>query len=130
MKVPEGDGTDLGGLSEVDLDPVGAAREFDFETFFATLVAVGEVGEVSGRSFAGAGGDVATLGEIDGGGGYLGQLARHGGDRLEVVDLHRARRAESDGLRQDERELLIFSEKAEREDEEAESEVLHGKGWS
>ena len=130
MEVPEGDGADLGRLGQVDLHPVGAARELDFEAFFAALVTVGEVGEVAGGGFAGAGGHVATLGEIDGRGGHLGQLARRGGDRLEIIDLHRARRAESDGLRQDERELLVFGEEAEREDEEAESEVLHGKGWS
>ena len=59
-----------------------------------------------------------------------GEFAWHGGDGLEIVDLHRARRTEGDGLREDEGQLLIFGEEAEREDEEAESEVLHGKGWS
>jgi len=94
------------------------------------LTRVGEVGEIASCGFASAGGDVAALGQVDRRGGHLGEFARHGGDWLEIVDLHRARRAEGDGLRQDEREFLIFSAEDEREDEEAESEVLHGKGWS
>ena len=126
MEVPDGDGADLGGLGEVDLHPVMAPGQFDFEAFFAALVLVGDVREIAGGGLAGRGGHGGTLGEIDGGGGHLRQLARGGRDRLEVVDLHRTRRAERDGLRQLERELLVLSQDEGGESEEAESEVLHG----
>ena len=113
MEVPDGDGVDLGGLRELDLHPLVAAGQFDLEAFFAALVTVGEEGEVTGGGLLGGGGHRAAEGKVLRLGRHLGQHARALGRRLKVVDLHGLRRAERDGLGQDERQGLVLGEDGE-----------------
>ena len=114
------------GRGELDLHPVVATREFDFKAFFPAFIAIGDIGEIAGSGFLGTRGHGRTFGQVNSFGRDFRQHARGLGNWLEVIDLHRLRGAEGHGLRQDERQGLLFGNERERQGEQTKGEDLQG----
>jgi hypothetical protein len=133
VEVPDGEGMDGGGGTKVDLDPLVAAGKLDLIALVAGLVAISNIREIAGDSFAGVGGDFLTEGEVGRCGWDLRQLARAGAGRLEVGDLKGAGGTSHRGLGQLEGKGLGLggaegNAEGKRGEEEAHSEEMKGAG--
>ena len=98
--MPDENGIDVCALRQVDLHPLFAWPEFDPRAFIAGLVAIGDQVQRSDHRIVVAGGNLLTLGKIDGASGNheVGALALH--RRLKVRHIERNGRADEQRTRQ------------------------------